>query len=94
MWNTYVTRPAATAPLLHGKVMRGYIRYLSKTSAAYYKRQIEDIYDVLSIVETANDKNKPLSDDYIIGYTHQRKALRERSKEKRNELSKGEAEHE
>ena len=94
MWNTYVTRPAATAPLLHGKVMRGYIRYLSKTSAAYYKRQIEDIYDVLSIVETANDKNKPLSDDYIIGYTHQRKALRERSKEKRNELSKGETEHE
>jgi len=83
MWNAYVTHPAVTAPLLHDKVMRGYIRYLSKTSAAYYKRQIEDIYDVLSIVETANDKNNPLTDDYIIGYTHQQKARK-----------KGETEHE
>ena len=93
MWNTYVTRPASTAPLLHGKVMRGYIRYLSKASASYYTKQAEDIYDLLSKTETINDKNNPLADDYIIGYTHQKKALRERSKEKREEF-KGGTEHE
>lgn len=87
MLNAYVADPKGTAPLLYGKVNSAYLAKLAKSSRDYYDALIRDIYTKL---EGTEKTGRRLGPDYIVGYTQQKNALQERSREIKEKLKQSE----
>lgn len=81
-WGSYVKDPDRISPILHQRVLRGYMRRLSPSSVRYYEMQLDEVYGKLDFLFRGGKRKRgPLNDEYILGYTHQKQALRTRSKE-------------
>ena len=85
LWASYVADPENIAPKLHAKVIRGYMKWLSANTRNYYDGLIAEI---LARIDDSDKSARQLGGEYIIGYTKQKTALRERSRKIKEEISK------
>ena len=86
----YVNHPMRTWAVLEG-VLIPYYQKLNPASAEFYKKQIEEIVNLLEEKEQ-DILNKSLEDYYLIGYYAQRRALRMNQIKKEDEKVKEENE--
>lgn len=82
LWTVYTRRPATTWMLLEEKLMPYYAKLAKTNKGSYYRMLVSEIMNNL---EPMADNNKKLSENFVLGYYHQRKDLYTRNKQILNE---------
>ena len=78
LWNAYTRRPAATYERLYSKIMQAYIGRLSGGSRNFLEREAEELMNQLN--EIQGFCNRPIKEDYLLGYCEERKMIRDYAK--------------
>lgn len=82
LWTVYTRRPATTWMLLEEKLMPYYAKLAKTNKGSYYRMLVSEIMNNL---EPMADNNKKLSENFVLGYYHQRKDLYTKNKQILNE---------
>lgn len=83
LWSTYVRKPKTTFERLHSKIMQAYIERLSGGSRYYFENEIMILVNRLNEIERFD--NRPLKEEYLLGYYEQKEKMKTRKNDK-NEI--------
>lgn len=74
LWSTYTRRPMTTYSRLHEKMLQAYLGKLSGGTISFLEDEIQNIMAELKEIDGFN--NKPLKEEYLLGYYQQREKIR------------------
>lgn len=74
LWSTYVRRPMTTYSRLYEKMAQAYLEKLFGGTAEFLENEIQEVMIELESIDGFN--NKPLKEEYLLGYYEQRNKIR------------------
>ena len=74
LWSTYVRRPMTTYSRLYEKMAQAYLEKLFGGTAEFLENEIQEVMIELESIDGFN--NKPLKEEYLLGYYQQRNKIR------------------
>ena len=78
LWSVYTRRPAATYERLYSKMVQAYFGKLYAGTRTFLETEAEVIVNRLREIQGFN--NRPLKEDYLLGYCEERSKIMNRSK--------------
>lgn len=79
LWNMYTRRPAKTYDRLYSKMIQAYAAKLTFKTRNYYEAEISAIMNILIGMDEFS--NKPLKEEYLLGYYAQMEKMRPSKKQ-------------
>jgi CRISPR-associated protein Csd1 len=74
LWNAYTRRPKTTFERLHSKVIQAYSGHLSGGTRQYMEDETMKLVNKLNEIERFD--NRPLKEEYLLGYYEQKEEIR------------------
>lgn len=74
LWSTYVRRPMMTYSRLYEKMVQAYLGKLSCGTATFLENEIQEV--MMELENVGGFNNKPLKEEYLLGYYQQRNKIR------------------
>lgn len=87
LWSTYVRKPKSTFERLHSKMMQAYMEKLYGGSRYYFENEIMILLNRLNEMEKFD--NRPLKEEYLLGYYEQKEKMKTHKKDETESESEG-----